>query len=80
MADTQKVSAKPTDSPWAALSLVWELGFLIALPAFALGFGGAYLDKVLSTSPLCLIAGLGFALTISLVTVYRSVKRVLSTL
>ena len=56
------------------LSLVGQLGFIIALPAAGLGFGGAYLDTVLGTSPLFVFLGLGIALATSGVGVYRLIK------
>ncbi len=63
-----------------AVGLVWELGYLIAIPAFAFGFGGAYLDKRYDLSPLFLILGLALALTLSGFAVYRRVKEINSSL
>jgi membrane protease YdiL (CAAX protease family) len=62
---------------WEALNLAWDLGFLIAVPAFVFGFGGAYLDKRWETTPLLTVAGLLFACIIS---GYCIVKRVRSIL
>ena len=42
-----------------ALSLAWQLGFLVAVPVIGLLVGGIYLDKKWGTSPLCLIASIG---------------------
>lgn len=58
------------------LSLVGQLGFIIALPAAGLGFGGAYLDRQLGTSPLFILLGLGVAITISSLAVWTMVKRI----
>lgn len=67
----------PPQNGLMALGLVFELGYLIAIPAFAFGFGGAYLDKWAGTSPLFLLLGLALALCVSGLAVYRSVMRVM---
>jgi F0F1-type ATP synthase assembly protein I len=59
-----------------AVSIVWELGYLIALPAVVLGVGGAYLDKYLQTSPTFLLTGFVLALVLSTLGVWRMIKRV----
>ncbi len=58
----------------SVLSLVGQLGFIIGLPAAAFGFGGAWLDRELGTSPLFILLGLGLAITSSAIWVYRFVK------
>ncbi|MBI2589667.1 AtpZ/AtpI family protein [Candidatus Berkelbacteria bacterium] len=58
------------------LSLVSQLGFIIAIPAALLGFGGAYLDKTLGTSPLFILLGIGGALASSSCLVYRYIKQI----
>lgn len=65
-------------SMWSALGLVWELGYIIAIPAVLFGFGGAYLDKRFGLSPLFTLLGLLLALLISGFAVYRRVKDVSS--
>lgn len=65
-------------SVWKAVSLAWELGYLIALPAFLFGFGGAYLDKNMHTSPLFLVLGLALALAASTFGVIRKVRIVVA--
>ena len=60
-----------------ALRLAWNLGFIIAIPAFAFGFGGAYLDKQLGTSPLFMLIGLAIALTLSSIGVKRRITSIL---
>lgn len=59
---------------WEGLNLAWELGYLIAIPAAAFSFGGAYLDKKIGTSPLFLLIGIGLALVISSIAVYKKTK------
>lgn len=58
------------------LSLVGQLGFMIALPAAALGFGGAYVDKALGTSPLFILLGLTLAVAASSIMIYRLLKKI----
>ena len=65
---------------WVSLALVGQMGFIIALPAFAFGFGGAYLDKALGTSPLLLLAGLLAALAASGIVIYRRINSILALL
>lgn len=57
--------------------LVSQIGYLIALPAALLGFGGAYLDKTLSTSPLFILLGFALALLTSSFTIWRKIKPLL---
>ena len=60
-----------------AIALVWHLGYIIAIPAVAFGFGGAYADKAIGTSPLFLLLGLGAAMLLSFLGVKRKVQQVL---
>jgi F0F1-type ATP synthase assembly protein I len=66
----------PLDSPWGAVSLVFELGYIIALPAILLGFGGAYLDKQMETSPLLIFSGLLLAFVISSLVIIGKVRSI----
>ncbi|TSC99850.1 MAG: hypothetical protein Greene101449_489 [Candidatus Peregrinibacteria bacterium Greene1014_49] len=59
------------------LGLVGEIGYLIAIPAAVLGFGGAYIDKTLETSPLFIIIGLAIALTSSMLAIWHRIKPLL---
>jgi len=63
---------------WKALNLAWEMGFVIAVPAFLFGFGGAYLDKLWGTTPLLMFGGLALAAVSSAITIYKRVRDVLS--
>ncbi len=60
-----------------AFSIVWELGYLIAVPAVILGFGGAYIDKYFHTSPVFLLSGLMFAIVASSAGVYRMIRNMM---
>jgi len=60
-----------------SLRLAWNLGYIIAIPAVVFGFGGAYLDKLLGTSPLCILTGFVLAALISGIGVYRKLKEII---
>lgn len=70
-------SKRDFSSPWMAVQLAWELGYMIAIPAVLLGFVGAYVDKAFHTSPLFLIAGFLLAVTLSAIAVYRKVREII---
>ena len=57
-AEMQRQEKEAQANAWSAVGLAWELGYMIAIPAVVLGFGGAYLDKYLQTSPLFMLIGL----------------------
>lgn len=61
-----------------ALSLAWELGYIIAIPIVVLGFGGALLDKKYATSPLFLLTGILLSILISSIGIYRKAKTILA--
>ena len=63
-------------SLFLALRLAWSMGFIIALPAFLFGFGGAYLDTIVNTSPLFLILGLSCSLLISFIGIKRKIHEI----
>ena len=60
-----------------AVRFAWDLGWIIAIPVTVFGFGGAYLDKALKTSPLFLLTGLLLALILSITGVFRQLKTIL---
>lgn len=61
---------------WEALNLAWELGYMIAIPIVLLGFGGAFLDKKVGTSPLFLLTGIVLSIIISGIAVYKKIKNI----
>lgn len=73
----QTTSTAEKNATRAALALFFQMGYLIALPAVAFGFGGAYADKALGTSPLLTIIGLSLALTSSMMLVWKILKKTL---
>lgn len=70
---------KESLSKSAALGLgfAWELGYTIAIPALLFGFGGAYVDKHLGTSPLLLMIGLILAFIGSFAAILRKVRTII---
>lgn len=62
-----------------ALKLVFELGYIIALPIVLFGFGGAYADKAWGTSPWMLLLGIVFAASISILGVTRKIRLIQKT-
>jgi len=60
----------------STLSLAWELGYTIAIPIVVLGFGGAYADKKLGTTPLFILIGIAFAMILTGFGIYRKVKKI----
>jgi F0F1-type ATP synthase assembly protein I len=59
-----------------ALSLVFELGYMIAIPAVGFSFGGRYLDMYFGTSPLFLLVGIVSALILSSFMVYKKIQHI----
>lgn len=66
------------DDLWLVAQLAWSIGWIVAIPAVLFGFGGAYLDKSLGTSPLFILLGLATAVTLSGIGLYRKLKEILS--
>lgn len=71
-------NGKNSASPWLALKLAWELGYLIAIPVVALGFGGAMLDKYVGTMPLFTLLGFALAAVLSGIAIRRRLRAILS--
>jgi F0F1-type ATP synthase assembly protein I len=60
--------------PWTGVALVWELGWIIAIPVLIFGFGGAYLDKRWNTAPWFLIAGFAVSFLLSVAAAIQRVR------
>lgn len=56
---------------WQALSLLGQLGYVIAVPLVVFAVSGRLLDKKFGTSPWLLLLGMLLALIISSVWVYK---------
>lgn len=59
------------------VSLVFELGFIIAIPIALLALGGRLLDKHLNTSPLFILVGIGLAIFLTSFLVYKRITKIL---
>lgn len=60
-----------------SLGIAWDLGYLIVLPIAILGFTGAYVDTYYTTSPLFLLIGIGLALLMTTVGIYRKIHTII---
>lgn len=60
---------------WYVLGLVGQIGFIIAIPVAILAYIGAKLDKIYSTSPFFLLAGIGLSIFVSSLIIYRKIKQ-----
>lgn len=60
-----------------ALSLSWELGYIIAIPLVAMALGGRFLDDKYDSSPIFLLSGILLAVLISGILVFKKSKRIL---
>ena len=59
-----------------ALSLVFELGYIIALPIVILALGGRLLDRKLDSSPAFLLLGISIAILLSSYLVHQKMKKI----
>lgn len=55
-------------------SLAFELGFIIALPIVAFGFGGKWLDQKIGTFPLLTLIGIFLAISLTTLWIYRKFR------
>jgi len=69
---------KEKSNLWQALSLLGQLGYVIAVPLVILALGGRFIDKKYGTSPWFLIVGMFFALIISTFWVYKKTAEIMS--
>jgi F0F1-type ATP synthase assembly protein I len=76
-ATVQGSATKKELSTVQMFGLFGEIGYLIAIPAVLFGFGGAYLDRTLGTSPLFILTGMALAIAISILAVWRRIKPLL---
>lgn len=63
------------DGTFAALSLVFEIGYVIAIPAVAFSFAGRFLDLHFGSSPLFLLLGIFISLSVSSYFVWGKIKK-----
>jgi F0F1-type ATP synthase assembly protein I len=67
---------KERSTLWQALSLAWNLGYLIAVPLVVFALLGRFLDKRFGTSPLALLAGIFISLVVTTIGVYKKTKEI----
>jgi len=67
------MSQKDNFKTFYALSLAWQLGFLIAIPISSFLFLGILGDRFFKTQPLFLILGLLVGIIITVYEVYHSI-------
>jgi F0F1-type ATP synthase assembly protein I len=60
-----------------AVSLAWDLGYIIAIPLVVLAISGRLLDKKFDSSPVLLLTGIILAMIISGVLTFRKTKKIL---
>jgi len=58
------------------LSLLGQLGYMIAIPAVIGAAGGAWLDKRFDTSPLFILLGIALAIASSSLWIWTFIKKV----
>lgn len=56
------------------ISIAFELGFIIALPVVAFGFGGKWLDGKMGTEPMFTLIGVLTAIVSTTIWMYRKFK------
>ncbi len=59
------------DSIFPVLSLVFELGYIIAIPIVGFALGGRLLDNKLDTSPLFILGGIFISIILTSYFVYK---------
>jgi F0F1-type ATP synthase assembly protein I len=69
---------KKNNGWWSALSLLGQLGYVIAVPLVIFALAGRLLDKKYGTSPWFLLAGMLAALIISSVWVYKKSTEIMN--
>lgn len=62
---------------WQALSLAWELGYLIVVPLLLFGLGGRWLDHILGTSPWLFLGGMAMAVAMTTVFLVRKFAKII---
>lgn len=61
---------------WFVFSILGQVGLVLAIPVTILAYFGAKLDKFYHTTPLFILSGMGLALGISSLLIYKMIKKV----
>lgn len=67
---------KTEDNSGIGLSLVFELGYVIAIPLVVCALGGRAIDRIFETSPLFLLLGIFSSMIISAYFVYYKMQQI----
>src|SRR3989344_762338 len=70
-------AGKPDGNNFKLLPLAFELGYTIAIPLVFFALLGKFVDKLLGTSPILLLAGILLSILASSFLVYRKMKEIL---
>lgn len=63
-------------SAYGALSLAFELGYIIAIPIVCFALGGRLLDRKLDSSPAFLLLGILVSILLSSYFIYQKIKKI----
>lgn len=74
----QKIAVDNGLTLMQALSLAWQMGYLLAIPLVTLALAGRLLDKRLDTSPLFLLIGIGLSIVTSSILVAKKALEIIS--
>jgi len=61
----------------SALSLAFELGYIIAIPIVGFALGGRLLDRKLDTAPLFILLGIFISIILTSYLVYRKTAKIM---
>jgi len=73
---TLEQKKKEASAMGQALSLAWELGYLIAGPLVILALTGRYLDQRFESSPIFLLIGIVLSVVVTSIGVYWKISRI----
>lgn len=72
-----KEVGEKTGFDFNAYRLVFEVGYMVAIPLVLFALGGRYLDNKLGTAPWLLLTGIVVSIFITSFIVYKKVKKIL---
>lgn len=61
----------------SALSLAFELGYIIAIPIVGFALGGRLLDRKLDTSPLFILLGIFISIILTSYLIYKKTAKIM---
>ena len=62
---------------FSALSLAFELGYIITIPIVGFALGGRLLDRKLDTSPLFILLGISISIILTSYLVHRKIAKII---